>query len=205
MCQHSMWRVASLAGDDARLSRRPPAAQQRGCSTQPTCPSSMRSWPSCADTGENRHGWRLRAVIVVLWRAGLRVQEALALTAHDLDPRRGSRQAVVRRIGAPRVPRSRRQGRYQAPLRAASAAPRARARTRARGRTAEHHSAPARARQPRHDLDLPPRHRSRGDPRSGPCATAPTSGSAPALPLSPDETGVRTPGPGARAVRPERA
>ena len=41
-------------------------------------------------TGENRHGWRLRAIIVVLWRAGLRVQEALALTEHDLDPRRGS-------------------------------------------------------------------------------------------------------------------
>jgi site-specific recombinase XerD len=36
------------------------------------------------------HGWRLRAMIVVLWRAGLRVQEALALAEHDLDPRRGS-------------------------------------------------------------------------------------------------------------------
>jgi integrase len=40
--------------------------------------------------GTDRHGWRLRAVIVVLWRAGLRVQEALALTEHDLDRRRGS-------------------------------------------------------------------------------------------------------------------
>jgi site-specific recombinase XerD len=29
-------------------------------------------------------------MIVVLWRAGLRVQEALALTEHDLDQRRGS-------------------------------------------------------------------------------------------------------------------
>jgi site-specific recombinase XerD len=29
-------------------------------------------------------------MIVVLWRAGLRVQEALALAAHDLDRRRGS-------------------------------------------------------------------------------------------------------------------
>jgi integrase len=37
-----------------------------------------------------RHGWRLRAVIVVLWRGGLRVQEALELTEHDLDARRGS-------------------------------------------------------------------------------------------------------------------
>ena len=46
-------------------------------------------------TGEHRHGWRLRAIIVVLWRAGLRVQEALALTEHDIDPRRGS--PLVRR------------------------------------------------------------------------------------------------------------
>jgi site-specific recombinase XerD len=29
-------------------------------------------------------------MIVVLWRAGLRIQEALALTEHDLDLRRGS-------------------------------------------------------------------------------------------------------------------
>src|SRR5215211_1264185 len=29
-------------------------------------------------------------MIVVLWRAGLRIQEALALTEHDLDARRGS-------------------------------------------------------------------------------------------------------------------
>jgi site-specific recombinase XerD len=39
---------------------------------------------------DDRHGWRLRAMIVVLWRAGLGVQEALALTEHDLDQRRGS-------------------------------------------------------------------------------------------------------------------
>jgi site-specific recombinase XerD len=41
-------------------------------------------------TGDDRHGWRLRAMIAVLWRAGLRIQEALALSEHDLDPRRGS-------------------------------------------------------------------------------------------------------------------
>ena len=41
-------------------------------------------------TGEHRHGWRLRAMIVVLWRGGLRIHEALALAEHDLDPRRGS-------------------------------------------------------------------------------------------------------------------
>ena len=41
-------------------------------------------------TVEDRHGWRLRAMIVVLWRGGLRIHEALALAEHDLDPRRGS-------------------------------------------------------------------------------------------------------------------
>jgi site-specific recombinase XerD len=39
---------------------------------------------------DDRHGWRVRATIVALWRAGLRIQEALALAEHDLDPRRGS-------------------------------------------------------------------------------------------------------------------
>jgi integrase len=38
----------------------------------------------------DRHGCRLRAIIVVLWRAGLRLQEALALAENDLDQRRGS-------------------------------------------------------------------------------------------------------------------
>ena len=40
--------------------------------------------------GDIPHGWRLRAMIVMLWRGGLRVHEALALTEHDLDPQRGS-------------------------------------------------------------------------------------------------------------------
>src|SRR5947209_15491714 len=40
-------------------------------------------------------GLRLRGLIVVLWRAGLRISEALALTESDLDPARGS--VLVRR------------------------------------------------------------------------------------------------------------
>jgi site-specific recombinase XerC len=32
---------------------------------------------------EDPHGFRLRAMIVMLWRGGLRVQEALALSEHD--------------------------------------------------------------------------------------------------------------------------
>jgi integrase len=39
---------------------------------------------------DDRHGRRVRAMIVALWRAGLRIQEALALAEHDLDQRRGS-------------------------------------------------------------------------------------------------------------------
>src|SRR5438552_16817831 len=39
---------------------------------------------------DGRHGSRLRALIVVLWRGGLRVQEALALGERDLDAQRGS-------------------------------------------------------------------------------------------------------------------
>ncbi len=45
--------------------------------------------------GDGRHGARLRAVIVVLWRGGLRIQEALALSERDLDSHRGS--ILVRR------------------------------------------------------------------------------------------------------------
>ncbi len=40
--------------------------------------------------GANAHGDRIRALIVVLWRAGLRIQEALAITESDLDERRGA-------------------------------------------------------------------------------------------------------------------
>lgn len=44
---------------------------------------------------DDAHGYRLRALIVVLWRAGLRIHEALALAESDLDRRRGS--VLVRR------------------------------------------------------------------------------------------------------------
>src|SRR3954452_16639457 len=45
--------------------------------------------------GDGRHGRRLRGLIVVLWRAGLRIHEALALNESDVDHRRGS--LLVRR------------------------------------------------------------------------------------------------------------
>jgi site-specific recombinase XerD len=45
--------------------------------------------------GDGRHGSRLRGLIVVLWRAGLRIHEALGLNESDLDHRRGA--LLVRR------------------------------------------------------------------------------------------------------------
>jgi site-specific recombinase XerD len=45
--------------------------------------------------GEGVHGRRLRGLIVILWRAGLRIQEALSLAEADLDHCRGA--LLVRR------------------------------------------------------------------------------------------------------------
>ncbi|HVJ13366.1 MAG TPA: tyrosine-type recombinase/integrase [Burkholderiales bacterium] len=45
--------------------------------------------------GDGPHGRRLRELIVIMRRAGLRIQEALALAESDLDQRRGS--LLVRR------------------------------------------------------------------------------------------------------------
>jgi hypothetical protein len=83
---------------------------------------------------EDPHGFRLRAMIVMLWRGGLRVQEALALSEHDLDPQRGS---VLVRCG--KGGRRREVG------------------------MAERDPAPARPRQPRHHEHLPPGIEHRGD------------------------------------------
>jgi site-specific recombinase XerD len=45
--------------------------------------------------GDGIHGARIRGLIVVLWRAGLRISKALNLAEGDLDPERGS--VLVRR------------------------------------------------------------------------------------------------------------
>ncbi|HWY89376.1 MAG TPA: tyrosine-type recombinase/integrase [Solirubrobacteraceae bacterium] len=42
------------------------------------------------EAGIDRNGARLRALIVVLWRGGLRIHEALTLSERDLDSQRGS-------------------------------------------------------------------------------------------------------------------
>ena len=85
--------------------------------------------------GEGVAGDRIRGLIVVLWRAGLRIPEALDLYERDLDPRRGA--LLVRSASS----RNRRHGSYVlAPVispfaRLAAAAPACRAcRWRRRGR-----------------------------------------------------------------------
>ena len=42
------------------------------------------------EAGGGRHGLRVRALIAVLWRGGLRISEALALSETDVEQSRGS-------------------------------------------------------------------------------------------------------------------
>ena len=42
------------------------------------------------EAGPGRYADRVRGLIAILWRAGLRITEALALTESDLDPKTGS-------------------------------------------------------------------------------------------------------------------
>jgi integrase len=59
--------------------------------TYPADPSTVEEIVAVMrQAGEDRHGLRARALIVVLWRAALRIQEVLSLTETDLDQRRGS-------------------------------------------------------------------------------------------------------------------
>jgi integrase len=85
---------------DAAARRRSPARLASSDAGRPSRNKGMR-YPADPPTveevvavmraaGENRHGQRLRGLIVVLWRAGLRISEALAFTEADLDRRRGA-------------------------------------------------------------------------------------------------------------------
>ena len=83
-----------IAGEDAGLPHRPTAAKPRS-------PLSGRSAEGRGDHLCHVHGRERRAratpawADLVLWRAGLRIQEALALVEGDLDHRRGA--LLVRR------------------------------------------------------------------------------------------------------------
>ena len=50
--------------------------------------------------GATAYGRRLRGLIVVLWRAGLRINEVLALGEADLDHRRGALWCAAARAAA---------------------------------------------------------------------------------------------------------
>jgi site-specific recombinase XerD len=66
------------------------APRNKGLQYQPDPPTIEEIIAVMHAAGENPDGLRLRGVIVVLWRAGLRISEALALTETDLDPGRGA-------------------------------------------------------------------------------------------------------------------
>jgi hypothetical protein len=204
---------------DSAGRRRSPATMPGYHAGRPLCNKGMR-YPADPPTVEeivavmrhaadDRHGWRVRAMIVVLWRrfalsggarpggarprpetrfvAGPQRQGRQAprgrhgrvgLGAHTpmahrtgragrraavLHPRRTRpRATLVRGRGPLRASPARRSGGRKASLCAAPAAPRARAGACPRRRPAQHHPAPTRAHQSRHDLDVPPRYRSEG-------------------------------------------
>src|SRR5436305_7563659 len=74
-------------------SGRPPQNKGRRYPADPPRPEEIIAVMRAA--GRSSYGLRVRALIVVLWRAGLRIGEALALTESDLEPSRGS--LIVRR------------------------------------------------------------------------------------------------------------
>ena len=61
--------------------------------------------------GHHPDGLRMRGLIIVLWRAGLRISEALALAESDLDAARG---AILVRRGKGRLCRIRHRRPYVA-------------------------------------------------------------------------------------------
>ena len=67
---------------------RPPANKGRRYPADP--PRVEEIVAVMRQAGESVYGDRLRGLIVVLWRAGLRIHEALALAESDLEERRGA-------------------------------------------------------------------------------------------------------------------
>src|SRR5881398_3604012 len=89
----SLGRRRSPAAVPGYLARRPPRSKGRRYPADPPRTEEIIAVMRCC--GDGPYGLRARVLIVVLWRAGLRIQEALDLTELDLDPRRGS--VLVRR------------------------------------------------------------------------------------------------------------
>ncbi|SRR6266536_1503955 len=89
----SLGRRRSPAAVPGFLAGRPPRNKGLRYPADPPRTEEIIAVMRCA--GDDLHGARARGLIVVLWRAGLRIREALELTELDLDPRRGS--ILVRR------------------------------------------------------------------------------------------------------------
>src|SRR2546422_9409753 len=65
-------------------------AQNKGLRYPADPPRSEEIIAVMRAAGEGSYGLRVRGLIVVLWRAGLRVGEALALSESGLQPSRGA-------------------------------------------------------------------------------------------------------------------
>src|SRR3954447_146666 len=82
-------RATALAGDDSGIPPRSPA-RNKGM-RYPADPPAVEEIVAVMRTaGPSLDGIRLRALMVILWRAGLRITEALSLAETDLDAQRGS-------------------------------------------------------------------------------------------------------------------
>ena len=66
------------------------APRNKGMDYPPDPPRAEEIVLVMRQAGQDRHGLRVRALIAVLWRGGLRISEALALNETDIDERRGS-------------------------------------------------------------------------------------------------------------------
>ncbi|MGH2860861.1 MAG: tyrosine-type recombinase/integrase, partial [Solirubrobacteraceae bacterium] len=66
------------------------APHNKGMEYPPDPPRAEEILVVMRQAGHDRHGLRVRALIAVLWRAGLRISEALALNETDIEPTRGS-------------------------------------------------------------------------------------------------------------------
>jgi site-specific recombinase XerD len=70
------------------LAGRPP--RNKGLRYPPDPPTVEEIVAVMRQAGDGFRGARMRAFIVLLWRAGLRITEALTVTEHDLDQRLGA-------------------------------------------------------------------------------------------------------------------
>jgi site-specific recombinase XerC len=66
------------------------APRNKGMQYPPDPPRAEEIVLVMRQAGDDRHGLRVRALVAVLWRAGLRISEALALNETDIDDCRGS-------------------------------------------------------------------------------------------------------------------